>query len=391
MSQATPGSALPEALPEPTPWDEFRRQMPVARRWAYMDHAAVSPLPAPAAAAITQWTQQASQDGSLCWPQWDLELDEMRRSIAEMLHASVTEIALVHNTTEGVNLVAEGFPWQTGDNVVTLADEFPTNQYPWLNQAFRGVETRRVPPDQGRVDLNRLEAACDERTRIVSVSWVGYSSGWRNDLDAVAEIAHRHGALLFVDAIQGLGVFPLDLRRTPIDFLAADGHKWMLGPEGAGIFFMRHEHLARLRPLGVGWNSVVSSGDFGRIALVLRNAAQRYEGGSQNMVGFLALKASLGLLTHFGFEAISARVLELTDLARRLLSEKGVHIDSPPDPDHRSGIVLFDVPGQDLHDLRSRCLREGVALSCRAGLLRISPHAYNNAEDIQRMVAAVTK
>ena len=389
MSQPSSGTPVPDAPNGQLRWDEFRRQMPVARHWAYLDHAAVSPLPDPAAAAIVHWAQQAAHDGSLHWPQWDLELDELRRSVADMLHASVTEIALLHSTTEGVNLVAEGFPWQPGDNVVTLADEFPTNQYPWLNQAGRGVETRRVPTDDGRVDLHRLEAACDARTRIVSISWVGYASGWRNDLDAVAEIAHRHGALFFVDAIQGLGVFPLDLRRTPIDFLAADGHKWMLGPEGAAIFFLRHEHLARLHPLGIGWNSVVQSGDFGRIDLVLRNAAQRYEGGSQNMVGFLALRASLGLLNEFGFDAISARVLQLTDPARRRLAERGACIKSPADEGHRSGIVLFEASGQDPHEIRSRCLRQRVALSCRAGYLRISPHAYNNAEDIERMVAAV--
>src|SRR5260370_26745993 len=159
-------------------------------------------------------------------------------------------------------MVAEGFPWQKGDNVVTLADEYPANQYPWMNQAYRGVETRRIPTDQGRVDLDRLAAACDQRTRMVSISWVGYASGWRNDLDRVAEIAHRVGALFFLDAIQGLGAFPLEVGNVAIDFLSADGHKWMLGPEGAGIFFIRRQHLEKLHLIGVGAGSVMHATDF---------------------------------------------------------------------------------------------------------------------------------
>src|SRR5262249_54957334 len=149
------------------------------------------------------------------------------------------------------------FPWKEGDNVVIPTDEFPTNQYPWMNLASRGVECRRVPMIDGRIDLNRLESACDDRTRIVSLSWVGFLSGWRADLAAAAAIAHSRGALLFADVIQGMGAFPLDVRATDIDFFAADGHKWMLGPEGAGFAYIRREHLTKLRPFGLSWNSVV--------------------------------------------------------------------------------------------------------------------------------------
>ena len=195
----------------------------------------------------------------------------------------------MRNTTEGINLVAEGFPWRDGDNMVTLADEFPSNQYPWMNLSSRGVECRRVPTIDGRVDLAAIERACDARTRIVAISWVNFAHGWRNDLDALAELAHRRGAHLFVDAIQALGVFPLDVRRTPIDFLAADGHKWLLGPEGAGLFDVRREHLEKLRPLGLGWNSVSQGRDYNRIELTVKDTAARYEGGSYNMAGLLGL------------------------------------------------------------------------------------------------------
>jgi len=375
-------------LPSPD-WGEFRRQMPIARRWAYLDHAAVAPLPEPAREAVVRWSEQATLDGDTAWPAWARQAEELRGLFADLVGASPDEIALTHNTTEGINFVSEGFPWEPGDNVVTLADEFPSNQYAWINLASRGVETRRIATMEGVVDLGRVAAACDRRTRVISISWVGYSSGWRNDLDRLAELAHAQGALLLVDAIQALGVVPLDVRRTPVDFLTADGHKWLLGPEGAGVFFVRREHLERLRPLGLGWHSVTHEHDFTRIELVLKPTAARYEGGSQNMVGAVALKASLELLMRYGAASLCRRILDVTDLACQRLEAMGARIHSDRSPEHKSGIVIFDLPGRDPQDLRSRCLARGVVLSCRGGGLRISPHAYNDASDIDRLVEAI--
>jgi cysteine desulfurase/selenocysteine lyase len=370
----------------PANWEEFRRQMPIAQRWAYFDHAAVSPLPENTRAALAAWAEDACRNGDTSWPSWARQVEVLRHRFASLLGATPEEIALTRSTTEGIGYVAEGYPWQAGDNVVTLADEFPTNQYPWMHLATRGVECRRVPTVEGRVDLDRMAAACDARTRIVSVSWVSYSSGWRNDLDRIAAIAHQRGSLLLVDAIQGLGVFPLDVRRTPIDFLAADGHKWMLGIEGAGVFYLRREHLKLLRPLGVGWNSVVQSHDFQRIELNFKDSADRYEGGSQCMAGMIALAASLELLMGFGPESLNRRIIHIADVACGRLMDIGAVIASDRSPEHASGIVAFDLPGRDLRALREECLRRGIVLSLRAGKLRISPHAYNNEDDIQRLV-----
>jgi cysteine desulfurase/selenocysteine lyase len=371
----------------PSDWEEFRRQMPVANEWAYFDHAAVAPIPNPAAEAMVRWTREAAEFGGAQWLKWKGARESLRASAARLVGAEINEIALVRSTTEGINLVAEGFHWQPGDNVVTLADEFPSNLYPWMNQARLGVETRRVETDNGRVDLNRLAEACDERTRIVSISWIGYASGWRNDIAAMAEIAHRRGALFFLDAIQGLGAFPLDVRRTPIDFFAADGHKWLLGPEGAGLFYLRREHLERIHPIGVGWNSVAQASDFSHIELKFKDSAARFEGGSSNMVGFAGLGASLELLTSLEIAAIGERILAMTDLACRRLIEAGATIASHREDRHRSsGIVLFDWPGRDPQSVRRQLLDRKVLLSSRAGKLRISPHAYCNESDIARLV-----
>lgn len=375
---------------EKTDWTAFRTEMPATRKWAYFDHAAVAPLSGPARRAIAAWNEDAAANGDAFYADLMRQLGEARQRSASLINAAAEEIALVPNTSAGIGLVAEGYPWKGGDNAVLPDNEFPSNQYPWLNLISRGVEIRRVPTEEGRVSLDALLEACDARTRIVSVSWVGYASGWRMDLDHLVDAVHSRGALLFLDAIQGLGVFPLDVRRTPIDFLAADGHKWLLGPEGAGIFYLRREHLGLLRPLGVGWNSVAHDRDFTRIELNFKDTAERYEGGTMNMAGFIGLNASLELLLRHGQEAIGLRVLEITDLACRRLAAAGAVIESCREPAHASGIVSFRVPGRDPDALRKQLLQRGVVVSCRAGRLRISPHGYNDESDVERLVDAMS-
>jgi selenocysteine lyase/cysteine desulfurase len=374
-------------------WQKFRQQMPASDRLAYFDHAAVAPISAPARSAISQWAQQAAEMGDTVWPDWERRVNEVRRTAAELIGAASTEVALVPNTTAGINLVAEGYPWREGDNVVTLANEFPSNLYPWMNLAERGVQARTVTPDADGVDLDRVEEACDDRTRIISISWVGFSSGWRIDVQQLVERAHRRGILVFLDAIQGLGVFPIDVDALELDFLAADGHKWLLGPEGAGVFYVRTPHLDLLRPLNVGWNSVRNSHNFSRCEWKVRPDAARYEGGSQNMVGAAALGASLDLLRSFGLSKrespIADRILEINRHLAERLRAIGAVLKSSLDPDHASGILAFDLPGRDLAAARKRCLQAGVVLSVRNDWLRVSPHAYINEQDADRLIDAL--
>jgi cysteine desulfurase/selenocysteine lyase len=367
----------------------LRAAMPVARSWAYLDHAAVAPLAGPAQAALAHWLQQAAEEGDTVWPQWARQVAATRESAARLIGADVEEIALVPSTTHGINLVAEGLDWRRGDNVVTLDDEFPSNLYPWMHLADCGVETRLVPTADGSVDYDQLSGRCDERTRVITVSWVGYANGCRRDLKLLSQIAAERGALLFVDAIQGLGAFPLNVRETPIDFLAADGHKWLLGPEGAGVAYIRRDRLPLLRTVGVGWNSVVQGSDFNHIELRLRPDAARYEGGSKNMAGMIGLGASIDALASLGMENVAAAILDITTIACDRLTDLGYRIVSPRDGDQASGIVSIDMPGVDVAAVRRHCLDRGVALAYRAGRLRISPHAYNDTGDIDRLIEAL--
>jgi selenocysteine lyase/cysteine desulfurase len=372
-------------------WQALRHQMPVTGRWAYFDHAAVAPLPRPSADAIRDWAEDATASGDANWGRWQRRLEEARTLGAALMGAQPEEIALVRNTTEGVTLVAEGFPWREGDNVVLPSCEFPSNRFAWMNLASRGVEARLVPCASGRVELDDVAKACDRRTRLIAASWIDYATGWRNDPSELARLAHDKGALLFLDAIQGLGVFPLDARAAGVDFLAADGHKWLLGPEGAGLLYVAREHLDLLRPFGVGWNSVEHAGDFTRPEMRLKNTAARYEGGTYPVGTFVGLAESLRLLSRFSATALAERLLNITDAACNRLARIGALIQSDRTAGRRSGIVAFDIPSRDPQQLRLHCRQHGVLLAYRAGHLRLSPHAYNNEDDLDRLIDALTK
>ncbi|MBQ15841.1 MAG: aminotransferase [Planctomycetaceae bacterium] len=382
-------TAMTKPAPEPDWTFQMRDGMPSSSRWTYLDHAAVAPLPSISALAMRSWVDDIAENGATGWDAWRDRVESLRGLAAGLLTASVDEVAVIRNTTEGVCLVAEGYPWRRGDNVVVPGSEFPSNLFAWKHLESRGVEVRVVPTSLDHVSLDDLGSACDHNTRIVALSWIGYRTGFRIDLAAAADLAHQHGAWLFVDAIQGLGAFPLDVAALGIDALAADGHKWMLGPEGAGLFYLRSEHLDTLRPIGLGWNSVRHAGDFDNTSLDLKPSAARYEGGTYNMPGIAALEASLGWLTTFGIDAIQRRILQTTDDLCRRLASIGAPLASDRRPEHASGIVSFDIPGRDARTIRRACRDKNVVINCRDGRLRASPHAYTQLADLDRLIDAL--
>ena len=281
--------------------------------------------------------------------------------------------------------MAEGFPWRAGDSVVTAAEEYPSNLYPWMNLASRGVTLRTVPSRDGRVWVDDLIAAVDDSTRVLTISHVEFSSGFRNDLDALGEFCRSRGVAFFVDAIQGLGPHVIDVARTPIDFLAADGHKWLLGPEGAGFLYVRREWIDRLRPLGVGWHSVVGTYNSPAAEFTLKPTAERWEGGSFNMPGLQAFAASVGLLLEIGPEAVSERILDRAEAVREIARSAGWSVYGSDRPEDVSGIVALEKAGTDPNEVVRGLRAQGVAAACRRGRLRFSPHIYNNEEDLERL------
>jgi selenocysteine lyase/cysteine desulfurase len=368
-------------------WAQVRvAEFPVTGSWAYFDHAAVAPLPRRSADVLREWIVHQEHNGVVGWPALEQRLEGVRDQLARLIHADRDEIAFINSTTQGIGLIAEGYPWRDGDNVVTAADEYPSNLYPWMNLASRGVSVRMVPSRDGRIWLEDLAAAMDRSTRVLAISHVEFATGFRNDLDALVDLCHSRRAALFVDAIQGLGPFPIDVRRTPIDFLAADGHKWLLGPEGAGLLYVRRDWIDRLRTIGIGWHSVVGSYNSPKVELVLKPTAQRWEGGSFNMPGLLTFGASVGLFLEWGLDAVSRRILDRAQAVRELAESAGWSVYGSAREADRSAIVVLEHASVDPDQAAANLRRKhGTVVSCRRGRLRISPHVYNDGDDLERL------
>lgn len=367
----------------------FRAQFPVTAHWAFLDHAAVAPLPAPAVAALHEYAASVAANGVAAVGAWVARAAEVRALAARLINApAVEDVYFVPNTTHGIGVIAEGFPWEPGDNVVLAAEEYPANQYPWMNLARRGVSVRAVPSRGNRVPLADLAAALDARTRVLTVSFVEFASGFRHDLEALGDLCRRRGVFFFVDAIQGLGAFPLDVRAAHIDALSADSHKWLLGPEGAGLGYVRREWVERLHPIGVGAFSVRNPLAFSTIAFDLKPHAGRWEGGALNVPGIAAMGASLRLLLDLGIETARARVLELTDYLCAKARARGWAVFSSRAGGEASGIVSLAHPTRAPDEVVKRCRAAGVVVNARGGRVRASPHAYNVPDEIDRFLEA---
>lgn len=359
-------------------------EFPVTRKYIYLNHAGVSPVPAGAAAAVVDLVTLFRDEGAFHLRKWLEIAEEVRGRFARLVGASQDEVAFVKNTSEGISIVAAGFPWKEGDNLVTANVEFPANVYPWLRLRSRGVEVRMVPARSGRIPKEELFAACDGKTRLMALSSVEFANGFRNDLPAIGEFCQRHGIFFCVDGIQSLGVIPIDVKSYGIDALSADGHKWLLAPEGIGGFYLSRDVLEMIEPVMLGWHSVRNRFDFERYDFTLSPDARRFEPGSFNTIGLAALNASLRLLLSVGIDRIWERVRRLTDAAIDAASRAGYEVLSPGNPEERSGIVTFRVPGVDGPALWKALLARGVVCASRAGGIRISPHFYNTPEEIDR-------
>lgn len=368
----------------------LRAHFPIARRWAFLDHAAVAPIPDVAVRALEEYGRSLAENGGAAVRDWIVRVNHVRKLAAQLINApSPDDVYFVPNTTHGIGVIAEGFPWRPGDNVVLPAEEYPSNQYPWMNLRGRGVEVRTVPSRGPRVHIDDIWNAMDTRTAVVAVSAVEFASGFRADLDALGRLCRENGIFFFVDAIQALGVFPIDVQKTPIDALSADGHKWLLGPEGAGIGYVRREWVDRLHPVGVGANSVAQPYAFSTIDFTLKPHAGRWEGGAYNVPGVTALGASLELLLAAGIENLERRVLELTDYLCEKAPAAGLEVFSSRDPAEKSGIVSLVKPGASSEEVKKRCRAAGVIVNSRAGRVRVSPHAYNTEEELDRFLEIV--
>jgi cysteine desulfurase/selenocysteine lyase len=370
--------------------DAVRALMPIARRYVYMNHAAIGPLPQTAVDRAAGVARSVAETGDEYWPARLSEAERVRALAARLMGARVPhEVAFVANTSDGLSVVATGIDWRSGDNVVGADCEFPANVYPWMRLAALGVEYRRAPERDGRLDLDELLSLVDDRTRVVALSWVQFASGFRADLRRIGAYCRERGVVFVVDGIQGLGALEIDVERDNVDVLAADGHKWLLAPEGIGLLYVSDRVVDRIEPSRVGWTSVRDWLKWTRYELRYREGAGRYEPGTLNMLGVYALGASLELLLEAGPAAIEARIKSLTDALVDGLTDRGFEVVSSRRDGEWSGVVAVTHPARPSPELVERLHARGIEVAHRAGRVRISPHFYNTHEEVGRVLEGV--
>ncbi|MEP0845946.1 MAG: aminotransferase class V-fold PLP-dependent enzyme [Phycisphaerae bacterium] len=372
--------------------DEIRAKFPITHNYNFQNHAAVAPISGPAAEAMIGYATEVSRSAYLEGTYYRA-VDRVRQAAARLLNADPAEITFTKNTCEGINYIANGVQWVTGDNVVSTTMEFPANVYPWMVLQGRGVHLKRVPDEDGRVPFDRLASAIDNRTRVVAISAVQWSNGFRVDLTRLGELCKSKGVLLFVDAIQALGVHPIDVRAMNIDFLSAGGHKWLVSPEGIGLFYCKRELIGHIKPTELGYMCMKRGFESEVVDYRpehLFDDARRFDSGVHNLAGVCALGASLDLLLAVGIDEIQVRIKTLTDILVEGLRSKRWKIHSPRTATEWSAIVAFSSDKHDVDALRKHLRAEfKIVVATRLGRLRASPHFYNTPDEMRQLVEAV--
>ena len=364
----------------------YRDDFPVTHNYIYLNHAGVSPVSLRVKEAVEGFLEESTAQGIMAIEKWYRQAEAVRQNTADLVGADKEEICFVRSTSHGLSLVAEGIDWKEGDNVVTAGCEFPSNVYPWMNLARRGVETRIVEAHQGQVRFSDIQDYICSRTRVVTLSWVEFQNGFRNDLEEIGSYCHDRGIYFCVDGIQGIGALPLDLAKLPVDFCAADGHKWILAPEGIGFLYVSKRVIDRIHPVIVGWHSVENALDFEHLDFTLKTDARKFEEGSHQIMGILSLGAAVALLAEIGIPKIWTQIQDLCGQIVEGLNQRGCEILSPLEEKRRSGILTFRSPHRSTAELFRRFSDAKMVVAVRGGGIRVSPHFYNTREEIAQLL-----
>lgn len=375
--------------------DEALRQheFPVVTKGPFLAHAGVAALPRRVAEAMSRFAlacQTSEQEVETCGEL----ISGTRAAAARLIGAQPEEVALVGPTSLALSFLAAGLPWRRGDNILVYYDDYPSNVYPWMALADRGVEVRFLNVRElGRVRTVDVQGQVDEQTRLVTLASSHYLAGWRIQIDAIGKFLRSRRILFCVDAIQSLGAFPLSVEH--VDMLAADAHKWMLGPCAAGMMYVRRELQARLQPIVHGWHNVGCPNFLTQEEMVFKPDARKYEAGTHNLVGLAGFKAALELLQEVGVEKIGAELLRKRAWVARALVERGYTVLQAEAPaENTGGVLSFHQPGVDSAVLLERLKAAGVTASVRQlpqgpGVVRFSPHFYNTDAELGRALEAL--
>ena len=353
----------------------------------YLNHAAVSPWPKRTTEAVKSFAEENALFGAANYPVWLGTEIRLKNQLKRLINApSSDDIALLKNTSEALSVVASGIKWRKGDNIVSSNEEFPSNRLPWLAQANKGVEFKEIALNQpDKSPEEALIKACNESTRLLTISSVQYGSGKRMDLKKLGDYCNENNILFCVDAIQSLGALPFDVQEIYADFVMADAHKWMLGPEGIALFYCKENVREQLELHQFGWHMVKDVGNYDSKDWQISETAQRFECGSPNMLGIHALSASLSLIEEIGIENISNNIFNNCMYIIELLNNiENIQFLSPTEEPHNSGIVTFNIDGTSMPGLYTKLMKNKVICANRAGGIRFSPHFYTSKKKIDK-------
>ena len=370
---------------------ELRSLFPITQRAIYFNHAAVSPPPITSIQAVEAQLRDVHENGSANFRSWLAVKEQARELLAGLLGARPEQVAFMRNTSDSLSTVANGIAWQPGDNIVTFNREFPSNIYPWLRlrDAF-GVEVRMCEEREGRIDVSELEGLIDHKTRLVAISHVQYASGFRVDLERLGRAARRHDSLFVVDTIQALGVVPTDVEAELIDVAAGASHKWLLAPEGVGYLYLSDRARERIQPTLVGWISVPNPDDYLNFEQGWNRGTLAWETGTGPAALLHGFKASLELLSRFGVQKIANYLGQLTDYLCERLGGKRYEVVSSRAPGEKSQIVCIrHLDGLSAMSLYHQLNTRNIVTAPRSDRLRIAPHFYNTAAEVDQFVQAL--
>ena len=357
----------------------------------YLDHASQGPLPNPSREAydkyLNRWQNMKRRHGAELFE----SIENVRKNLAGLIGVTPDRIGISSTTSVGLNIISAGYPWAAGDNVVVSDGDFPANIYPWVRLESSSVEIRFAENKGGFIDENAIMSSSDGRTRVICISWVQFNNGYRVDLEKLGEFCRENGIIFCVDGIQGTGVIPIDVPSAHIDLFSCGCQKWMLGPCGTAFFYLSERAEEMIKPPLLGWLSVDWGGEFSdllRYGLTPRTGPSKYEIGTYPFQDISALEASVDLLQSFDRQAAWDHIRSLTGMIIEFVeSDRRYKLKSSIEESRRSGIVA--IQANDSQKLFSHLTDKGFAVSFREGSVRVSPHFYNNEDEINALSLAI--
>lgn len=361
-------------------WKQIRKDFPIAKNYTYLDHAAGGPIARPVLGKIKKHYDSNTTASDFDWMTWIRDRENIRKRIAKFVHAHPDEITFVSGTSDGMNHIADLLSGE--GSLLTNTSEFPSSTIPWVWRKSKIVwqKTR-----EGKVDLKETKKLIDLKTKILLSSYVQYSTGFRQDLEALGKM--KGNRYLIVNATQGFGALPVDVKKWNADFMVTNSYKWMMAGYGSGILYIKKKWLNKFKPGHVGWRSAVRPEEMNNRKMDLTSRASRYEFGCPNFPGIYAVGAAVDYFTQVGVKRIEKRILELTDFLLEKLDEKSYQVISPREKKHRSGIVVFKV--RNAEKVWKKLFAKKIFVSLRGGGIRVAPHFYNTEEEIERLIQGV--